>query len=249
MSLPKIDSCHRPRTLNSMKNNMTPSWDLIGPSARLVRDNFWPFTYLILLPGLLYLLGSLLIGGMFTADGKINVGGREQLGLAVITVAGIWTMVNIGPVIRFHLQAVDKKISPILDYYRQGLRYTLPLIGLYIVFALLFIVGLILFIIPAFFVLHRLILAPYYLVDKQLPIIESLKQSARDAKKFSGPIWGVIGVQIAVSFAAGALQIIPIFGIILGQLLAYSITFMLVLRFSEIRSSIKADKTSKPQTA
>jgi len=60
-----------------------------------------------------------------------------------------------------------------------------------------------LLIVPFFFAMRRYILAPYYMIDRGTGIRESLRQSAQDSKKFSGPLWGLVGVNLLS-------QIIPI---------------------------------------
>ncbi len=49
-------------------------------------------------------------------------------------------------------------------------------------------------IIPAFFILPRLVLAQYYLVDAKMGIVESIKASWEATRGHEGKIWGVIGV-------------------------------------------------------
>ncbi|CAN5134808.1 hypothetical protein BH09PAT3_BH09PAT3_4340 [soil metagenome] len=231
--------------VNNMKKTMTPSWDLVKPSALLVREHFVDFMYIVLLPGLLYLLGSILLTGALqdtSNNVKLVFGTRELIGLIVIAIAGIWSLINLGPMTYFELRAAAAKPETISDYYRHGLRYTLPLVGLYILMALAIIGGLILFIIPGLFMIRRYLLAPYYLVDRKLSIFAALRKSAEESKPVKKAIWGIIGVQVIVTFAAGALQIIPVIGIVLSQLVTYAITFILVLRYQEVQATLPKTK-------
>ena len=54
--------------------------------------------------------------------------------------------------------------------------------------------------------LRRYYLAPYFLVDHDLDVFEAMRQSAAGSKKFSGPIWGLIGVDLLM----GILGIVPV---------------------------------------
>lgn len=68
----------------------------------------------------------------------------------------------------------------------------------YILTGLILIASLIALIVPFFFVLPRVLLAPYYLVDKNLGIIESIKASWNETKGHASKIWGIIGVSIGI---------------------------------------------------
>lgn len=63
-------------------------------------------------------------------------------------------------------------------------------------------------IIPAFIILPRLILAPYYLLDKNLGIVESIKASWETTRGHAKKIWGIIGVNVLM-----ALPILTFIGI------------------------------------
>ncbi len=213
---------------------VTPSWDLVGKSISLVRSHFTPFMYLILLPGLLYSLGALLAGTLVTPEGKINLDGQQSLGLLLIGIAGLWTLVNLGPATHFELSATKHEPKLLREYYRAGLSDSLRLLGLYVVCGALIVLGFLLLIVPGFIALRMLILAPFYFIDKELSIIQAIKTSAKNSKPFSGAIWGVLGIQFAFSLAAAGITSVPVIGIIIGQMITYSIAFMLVLRYRTI---------------
>jgi hypothetical protein len=114
-----------------------------------------------------------------------------------------------------------------------GRRYALRLLGLWLVTGLVILVGLLLLIVPGIFMIKRYILSPYYLVDKNLGIFEAMNQSAKDAKQFSGPVWGMLGVMLLLSLAG----IIPIIGwaASIAQLLY---TFAPAKRYVEIQDAL-----------
>lgn len=216
------------------QRQLTPSWDLAGQSIRLVRSHFTPFIYIVLLPGLLYSLGGILAGSFVTPDGQLNIANLNPLGLGLIGLAALWMLLNLGPATHLELSATKEKPQLIRDYYKTGLKDTPKLAVLYLLTGLAVIVGLLAFIVPGIIAIRMFILAPYYMVDKQLPIIESMKTAARNTKPFSGAVWGVIGVQIAISFAAAFTGALPVLGIVLSQLITYTVTFLLVLRYRTI---------------
>jgi uncharacterized membrane protein len=66
--------------------------------------------------------------------------------------------------------------------------------------------GLILLIVPGIIIGMRLSLASYYLIDKNLSVMEAYKASWNDTKGNLGKMWGIIGV--------GILMMLPVFTII-----------------------------------
>jgi len=58
------------------------------------------------------------------------------------------------------------------------------------------VLSLLLFVVPFFFVMPRLVLAPYYLVDKNLGVLDAYKASWNDTKGHVGKMWGIIGVNL-----------------------------------------------------
>lgn len=79
---------------------------------------------------------------------------------------------------------------------------TMVFVGLAVGFSAL------LFIIPFFFIMPRLILAPYYVIDKNMGPIDAIKASWEDSRGHAGKVWGVIGVSLLF-----ALIMITIIGI------------------------------------
>jgi hypothetical protein len=219
------------------KTSLTPSWDLAGQSVRLVRSHFTPFMYLILLPGLLYSLGGLLMGEFITPEGQFVPESIHPTGVIVTLVAMVWMLVNLGPSTHLKLDASRHKPKLIREYYRSGLPDTLKLVALYFLMGLAILIGLLAFIIPGIIALRAFILAPYFMVDNKLSVLQSLKTAARGTKPFSSAVWGVIGVQIAVTFTAAFLGTIPILGMILSLALSYSIAFILALRYQTIQAA------------
>lgn len=79
------------------------------------------------------------------------------------------------------------------DALSKALPLWLKMIGLTIVVGLSLFVSFLLLVIPFFFVLPRLSLAHYFLVDKNMGVMEAYKASWAVTKGSSGKVWGVIG--------------------------------------------------------
>lgn len=213
---------------------LTPSFELAAQSPKLVYDNFTVFTYLLLLPGLLGVLGSSLLTGFITPEGRFVWEQRQQLGVLITLISLFWTAVNIGPSTHFELDVVRHKAQGVGHYYRVGLMDSLRLIGLYVTVGVIVLIGFLLFIVPGILAIRSLLLAPYFMIDKQLTIKQSLRMSHERSKPHGWDIWGVIGVQLFVLLCAAGLAQVPGIGVIISQVLQYSISFLIVLRYKTI---------------
>lgn len=62
--------------------------------------------------------------------------------------------------------------------------------------------GFLLLIVPGILILPRLVLAPYYLIDRNLSIGDALSTAWHESKGITGPVWGIIGVYILMGLLA-----------------------------------------------
>jgi hypothetical protein len=78
-----------------------------------------------------------------------------------------------------------------------------------ILMTLLLGVAFVLLVVPFFFVLPRLLLAPYFLIDQKLGPIVALQRSWEATKGHAGKIWGIIGASLAMALLAVTIIGIP----------------------------------------
>ena len=132
----------------------------------------------------------------------------------------------------------------------KALPFWLKMIGLNILVVLSVIGSILLLVIPFFFVLPRLVLANYFLVDQNMGIIDAYKASWAATKGHAGNVWGIIGVTILMALAAVTIIGIPF---AIYWLVMYSASFAILyefLRKSQPAAAAKASEpSSKPQTA
>jgi hypothetical protein len=81
------------------------------------------------------------------------------------------------------------KLSPMLY---------LKMLGLMVVMYFIFFVSVLLLVVPFFFIFPRIILAPYYLLDQNLGIVDSLSAAWKGSAGNVGKIWGIIGAAIVM---------------------------------------------------
>ncbi|HSX47717.1 MAG TPA: hypothetical protein VLF63_02995 [Patescibacteria group bacterium] len=111
-----------------------------------------------------------------------------------LLVAGIF----VGAYTIALITSVRRKKITVGESFNQAFKYWLRLIGLYILVVLSLAVSFLLLVIPFFFVLPRLVLCFYYLVDKDLSIIDAYKASWNNSKGHSGKAWGIIGASLVM---------------------------------------------------
>lgn len=219
------------------KRSMTPSWDLYITNLSYVKTHYVAIMYLVLLPGLVGLLGTLLTGDISSIVNDQTFTDRQILG-SILTLLGFtWTVVNLGPLTHYVLSSLKKKPLSLKAAYVEGLPFTFRLLAYYVLFGLAVIGGLLLLIVPGLIVIRRYFLADYYLVDKKLSIRQAFTQSSAVSKPYSRAIWGTVGVLFALSFAAAITEsLLPPIGLVLAQLITCSYVYLKALRYREIEA-------------
>lgn len=225
---------------------LVPSWDLVGPSWQLLLKYYEPVLFLFLLPSLVLVLGSLLVGDTRQLHHLRDVSQRQETGFAIMAVGLLLSLINYGPTLYFRLQAAAGKPVRVGQCYRHGLKFFWRLVGLNLIIGLVIGVGLLLFIVPGLIFIYlyvkRYYLVAYYLVDRKLLISEALRTSHTESEAYSGNIWGLIGVQICFSLLAGIISSITRLGTVVAIFIQLVPLFMPVLRYREIKAAQRATR-------
>ncbi len=113
-----------------------------------------------------------------------------------LTMGGIASIVSVDVI----LSSIDGKKLQFSEAFRKVTpMMTLKMIGLSVLTGLTLLASFLLLVVPFFFVFPRLVLAPYFMVDQKLGMVESLKTSWEKTKGHSGKVWGIIGATILMS--------------------------------------------------
>ncbi len=134
-----------------------------------------------------------------------------------------------------YLASIKGETISIKEALSKALDFWLRMLGLYVVIALSLVGSLLLFIVPFFFVLPRLILANYFLIDRDMGVMEAYKASWHAAKGHSSKVWGVIGANIAM-----ALLMITIIGIPFAVYFLFMYSAALALLYKHIAGQHRA---------
>lgn len=78
---------------------------------------------------------------------------------------------------------------------------TLKMVGLTIVTVLIAIGSLLLLIVPFFFIVPRIAISYYFLIDKNMGVFDSIRASWDATKGSVGKVWGITGVTILFAIA------------------------------------------------
>lgn len=207
----------------------TSSLKLIRPGIRLFRNNFETSLVILVIPGLLLQLGSLLVTDPTTLDARALLGG-------IVTIfAGVWLILNLAVNYYFQLQIVRGRRPTIRESYYEGIRFLPRLIGLAILSFFAIGVGLLLLIVPGIIAIRRYALAPFFLVDNDTGIREAMQLSAAASKPASGYVWSTIAILITFGVLGWAIgDLLPTYGDSIAILLTGLYVFVPGLRYREI---------------
>lgn len=227
----------------SEHTQLTSAFSLFTKSKDLVLDNLSLFIPLYILPFIFQLLPAFTDNTATQNTNSIDASyldkfsAASMVGLVGFGVAILFITILAMIFIQVMLYSLELKVSAnkktnFKKLWHDAKHYWLRLLGLGIVVGLLFVGGIVLLIVPALIVLRRYFLAPYYLIDKDLQIGDAMRMSANESKKYSGSVWGVIGVSVLI----GAVGIVPIFGPWISFVLMVLYSVAPALRYREIRA-------------
>ena len=222
--------------------NMTPSFGLFGKSKHMVVNN-WKVFGLIYLPSLLFALSSNFTS---TSEKVVNIGPYK---LSISSISGSTSLVGIiilAVLLYIILEVLIQIFLQLLTYHTANggapsisalwqdvKKYGWRLVNLWLTVGVYIIGGLLLFIVPGIIMSRKYFLSGYYLIDRDLTTKEAMKLSAEQSSKYSGSIWGILGVGIVLSLSG----IVPFVGGLLSAILAALYSVAPALRYFEIKKA------------
>jgi hypothetical protein len=215
---------------------LSSSFELINTSVNLVRKHIWAVFYLMFLPSLVLVVGSVLLQHAVKPTGTIEWNNAASVGLALMIIGMIWLVLSLPGAIIMQLQAVRGGTPEAFDCFRQGLRHIFPLIGLILLIELALIGGFLAFIVPGLFLARSFYLAQFYLVDQNLGPRKAMRKSRAESLPNAGYIWGTIGVVVLFSMVSSVFGSLPVVGYILSLGIGLIYAFGPALRYNEIKN-------------
>lgn len=239
------------------------AFDLLGKSFNIVKQNWQLFLFV----NILSILGAVSAIAPISTDEDTsksasalessisNLSGLEigvVASLGVIFVVG-FILVNayffVMQQILITKTANGQKLAA-GQLFNEATKRLFRLILLFLLAGLIIAVGLILLIVPGIIAIGRIAMAPYVMIDKNLGVMDSLKESNRLSKKFTWKVWGAIGVTILIGIVVSAIQaVIPYAGQILGTLITIAFSLVLALRYFQLKKLDSNSEASQPTVA
>ncbi len=136
------------------------------------------------------------------------------------------------------IESVKGKKVTVGDAYSAISSKMLNVLLVNILVAFLSILSIVVFIIPAFFVIPRIYMSIYFVMDKNMSAIDAIKASWNATEHHIGKIYGIFGVELLIILPA--ITIIGIVATIYFGIMYYAATGVLYAYLTNNRSQIDA---------
>lgn len=124
---------------------------------------------------------------------SFHTSGTGWLINVLVQLVSIWLSAAIAYAL---IVSVKRRTISLSESLREGGTIFLPFLGLSLLTGLIAVASVLFFIIPAFFIIPRLMLAQYFLIEGKLGIVDSLSASWNATKGNVGKVWGIFGVSL-----------------------------------------------------
>jgi Uncharacterised protein family (UPF0259) len=210
--------------------NPTATWPgafgIFNPSRMAVALNIWTILGLFMVnivPSIITNLLTTIFGEKVTTQvGETAVSSVQVTGIpgAIVGVVGVigivLSVIMTCAFIATYLASVRQQKISIAEAFAVGRKFAWRSFLLGLLVGLVVFGGLLLLIVPGIIFAMRLSLAEYYLVDKNMGVMEAYKASWHATKGHMGKLWGFVGVGLL----AMLLVLIPVAGWIAIAVLA-----------------------------
>lgn len=194
-------------------------------------------------PIVLCIIASVLVGALSAWIDPVSVSGQTEVGFSnremianlISVVAGVF----IGAAATLiYLKSVRQQKIEFIDSFTQSVQFVVRYFLLTVLVGVIAFISVLLLIIPFFFIMPRLALSHYFLIDKNLGPVESISASWRATKGNVAKIWGIVGVSLLIGLLCVTIIGIP-FAIYLG--VAYSAAYAVLYIYLTDRTDADKD--------
>jgi len=227
---------HKKKAVSEQAHTLPGAFDLFNPSVNIIRNNLTGFLLLVGIP-LLLLSFNQSFEWHIGAHGYGHKGATSIVGI----IGFVLTVLAAPGAIMLQLAGARNETLDYKEAFRDGLDYIWRFIGLALLSGLMLIVAFVLLVVPFFILLPRLVLATYYLIDRDLGPVEAIKASMADYKKYKGT-WGILGVNVLLALTGA----VPIVGWILSTALGFLYRPAGAIRYEQIKELAKGKPPRTP---
>jgi len=178
--------------------NWPGAWGIYKYSKAAIKLNIKTYVVLLLISGLINTFTNMLGGSKPSAMLFIASTLSILLGV-VISIA----------VIVVYLAGINNKKVSVSEALNGISKYIVNYVIAAIIVGVAALASFLLFIIPAFFVIPRLIFAPYLVIDKDMGGVDAVQASWSMSKGHVGKVYGILGATLAMSLLAFTIIGIP----------------------------------------
>jgi len=178
--------------------NWPGAWGIYKYSKAAIKLNIKTYVVLLLISGLINTFTNMLGGSKPSAMLFIASTLSILLGV-VISIA----------VIVVYLAGINNKKVSVSEALNGISKYIVNYVIAAIIVGVAALASFLLFIIPAFFVIPRLIFAPYLVIDKDMGGVDAVQASWNMSKGHVGKVYGIFGATLAMSLLAFTIIGIP----------------------------------------
>ena len=178
--------------------NWPGAWGIYKYSKAAIKLNIKTYVVLLLISGLINTFTNMLGGSKPSAMLFIASTLSILLGV-VISIA----------VIVVYLAGINNKKVSVSEALNGISKYIVNYVIAAIIVGVAALASFLLFIIPAFFVIPRLIFAPYLVIDKDMGGVDAVQASWSMSKGHVGKVYGIFGATLAMSLLAFTIIGIP----------------------------------------
>lgn len=196
---------------------MAGAFSVYKYSKAAVVYNLGSFLGLIVLSMLVSIAADLVTGGRTISINSTAMSQTSAVGNLINIIAqlaGIWISAAIAYLM---IASVKRQKVEVGDSLKETGPLFLPFLGLSLLLGLITVGSILLLIVPAFFIVPRLVLAQYFLIEQKLGVIESISASWNATRGHVGKVWGIVGFNVLLVLLAITIIGIP-FAIYFGFL-------------------------------
>lgn len=125
-------------------------------------------------------------------------------------LSNLFSVVLTGATTYVYIAGVRKKQTQFEEALSKGVSVFVKMFIVSLLTVLALVGSILLFVIPFFFVLPRLFLVNYFLIDQNLGPVEAIKASWNATEGHSMKVWGIIGASIVMILPAFTIIGIPV---------------------------------------
>jgi hypothetical protein len=165
----------------------------------------------------------------------------EMKGGGVASLESLTSLIFLLALPVYTLALADRKTITVNQFIAFDLTKYLTIIGATLLTVLIVFISAIPLLIPLIWVVPWLSLSSYVIVDKNVGVIDSLKESKRLAQDHKSKVWGIIGMTIGLAIIGSIFSFIPLVGPIVAATIGLLSAGLLASLYRWLQKNVPAN--------